>query len=106
MERFKRPVDPQMYEPDLMQMMQAQNMAGKAEAAPGEQMQANEGVGFVPAEQVVAKRMTKERLTKAMKDLTDYKAGKAHLESRLIETEQWWKMRTGHGCRNRARRTI
>lgn len=93
MERFKRPRDPQMYEPDLMQMMQAQNMAGKAEAAPGEQMQANEDVGFVPAEQAIAKRMTKERLTKAMKDLSDYKAGKVHLESRIVEVEQWWKIR-------------
>ena len=94
MERFKRPRDPQMYEPDLMQMMQAQDMAGKAEAMPGEQVQANEDmVGFVPAEQVVANRMTKERLTKAMKDLTDYKAGKAHLESRIVEVEQWWKIR-------------
>lgn len=37
--------------------------------------------------------ITKERLTKALQDLTDYKAGKGRLESRLVEVEQWWKMR-------------
>lgn len=38
-------------------------------------------------------RMTKERLTKAMQTLTRYKSGKGYLESRLVEVEQWWKIR-------------
>lgn len=92
MERSRRPRNPQMFEADLMQM--AKNNIGQAETMPGEQVQGNEDmVGFVPVEQVVEKRMTKERLTKAMKDLADYKAGKAHLESRIVEVEQWWKIR-------------
>ena len=92
MERSRRPRNPQMFEADLMQM--AKNNIGQAETMPGEQVQGNEDmVGFVPVERVVEKRMNKERLTKAMKDLADYKAGKAHLESRIVEVEQWWKIR-------------
>lgn len=53
-----------------------------------------------PAEQVLEelhnepmKKMTKERVKKAWDTLMKYKSGKARLESRLIETEQWWKIR-------------
>jgi len=53
-----------------------------------------------PVEQVLAemgqenmRKMTQERISKAWDTLLRYKAGKARLESRLIEVEQWWKMR-------------
>lgn len=53
-----------------------------------------------PVEDVLAgvqhepvKRMTQERINKAYDTLLKYKAGKARLESRLIEVEQWWKIR-------------
>ena len=77
----------------MERFMDPRRMANQAEPVPGEEMQANEGVGFVPVEQVLPKRMNKERLSKAMQDLTKYKAGKGRLESRLIEVEQWWKLR-------------
>ena len=38
-------------------------------------------------------RMTAERLHRALDDLNKYKSGKAKLEGRLIEVEQWWKIR-------------
>lgn len=38
-------------------------------------------------------RMTRERLAGAMQTLIRYKAGKSRLEARLVEVEQWWKMR-------------
>lgn len=51
-------------------------------------------IGFKPSEPEPApKRMTKERINKALQTLIRYKGGKAHLESRLIEVEQWWKLR-------------
>ena len=37
--------------------------------------------------------MTKERLREAVQTLEKYKAGKANFERRVIENEQWWKMR-------------
>lgn len=37
--------------------------------------------------------MTRERLIEAMQTLIHYKSGKRHLEARLVEVEQWWKMR-------------
>lgn len=79
MERFRRPGVPD----PMMQM----GMPGQAEAAPDEM------VGFVPSTPEMPKRMTKERIQQAQKDLADYKAGKAKLESRLVEVEQWWKLR-------------
>lgn len=39
------------------------------------------------------RKMTQERLTKAWDTLLKYKAGKARLEARIIEDEQWWKIR-------------
>lgn len=49
--------------------------------------------GFVPEVQVQAPKMTKERLTRAMQTLNKYKGGKAKLDQRLVEVEQWWKIR-------------
>ena len=53
----------------MQQMTNAHNMVNQAGAQPGEEMQANETVGFVPVEQVLPKRMNKERLIKAMQGL-------------------------------------
>ena len=82
-----------MQEDIRRRMQEAQALAGQAEPLPGEQIQGNETVGFVPVERALPKRMNKERLQKAMQDLTKYKNGKAMLESRIIEVEQWWKLR-------------
>ncbi len=79
--------------PQDMERMRMMGMANQAEAMPGEKMQANETIGFIPTPREQPKRMTKERLSKAMDDLNKYKSGKAHLESRLIEVEEWWKIR-------------
>ena len=43
----------------------------------------------LPQEAVV----TKERLQRAMETLRRYKAGKARLDARIVENEQWWKLR-------------
>ena len=60
------------------------------ETAADEMQQA---AGFVPAPQPAPKRMTQERINQAIQTLIKYKGGKGALESRLIEVEQWWKIR-------------
>ena len=60
------------------------------ETAADEMQQA---AGFVPAPQPAPKRMTQERINKAIQTLIKYKGGKGALDSRLIEVEQWWKIR-------------
>ena len=75
--------------PDALQMMQRaqqpmQPTQGAQEPIPAAQ---------VLAEKPAARRMTQERVRKAMDTLLKYKAGKARLESRLVEVEQWWTMR-------------
>lgn len=49
--------------------------------------------GFVPEQQPMPKRMTTERIQKAQQTLERYKGGKAKLDQRLVEVEQWWKIR-------------
>lgn len=79
-------IDPMM----IAQMMQARKGAEMANEMPNAQLPDK---GFVPAAPEMPKHMTKERIQRAQKDLADYKAGKARLESRLVEVEQWWKLR-------------
>ena len=79
--------------PPEMERLRMMGMANQAEGLPGETMQANETIGYIPMQPEMPKRMTKERLSKAMDDLNKYKSGKAQLESRLIEVEEWWKIR-------------
>ena len=52
-----------------------------------------ETVGFVPESRPMASKITDERLSKARLTLDRYKAGKAQLDQRIIEVEQWWKLR-------------
>lgn len=52
-----------------------------------------EQMGFVPEAQPLPKKMTKERVHKAQQTLERYKSGKAKLDQRLVEVEQWWKIR-------------
>lgn len=56
------------------------------------------GRGVRMVEQVAAPaptpgRIGKEEVQKARDTLLKYKSGKAHLEQRIIENEQWWKLR-------------
>lgn len=53
---------------------------------PGQEANAPEDAHYRP-------RIGREQLQKAMQTLRKYKAGKANLEMRLIESEQWWKQR-------------
>ena len=55
--------------------------------------QGMEQMGFVPEAQPLPKKMTKERVHKAQQTLERYKSGKAKLDQRLVEVEQWWKIR-------------
>ena len=69
----------------LAQMRQAQQQAGA---------ETSEDRGFVseqPVQPVL--KMTKERVQEAYRRLMRYKSGKAHLDARLVEVEQWWKIR-------------
>ena len=52
-----------------------------------------EQLGFVPELAKKVTKITDERLAKARLTLERYKSGKARLEQRLIEVEQWWKIR-------------
>lgn len=54
-------------------------------------MQQDGAAALLPV--VPAKHMTKERLSKAMQTLTKYISGKNRLDSRIVEVEQWWKLR-------------
>ena len=56
-------------------------------------MEMQEQLGFVPENAAPVSKMTKERLHGAMQTLEKYKAGKARLDARLVEVEQWWKIR-------------
>ena len=38
-------------------------------------------------------RIGREEVLEAMEILRKYKSGKANLERRVVENEQWWKMR-------------
>lgn len=44
-------------------------------------------------ELLIAMPVNKETLTRAMDTLRRYKAGKANLDRRIVENEQWWKLR-------------
>ena len=69
----------------LAQMRQAQQQASA---------ETSEDRGFVseqPVQPVL--KMTKERVQEAYHRLMRYKSGKAHLDARLVEVEQWWKIR-------------
>lgn len=70
-------------------MEQARLNSGGAPAAVAE-----ETPGFIPEKGAApALRMTQERIDRAYETLMRYKSGKAKLESRLVEVEQWWKLR-------------
>lgn len=69
----------------LAQMRQAHQQAGA---------ETSEDRGFVseqPVQPVL--KMTRERVQEAYHRLMRYKSGKAHLDARLVEVEQWWKIR-------------
>lgn len=100
--------EPQRPALDPMLLMQLQQAAMRRPAQPaggvnigqadgingGTMMQGAEPErGFRPIETTFAPQMSKERLNKAMQTLNKYKGGKGHLESRLVEVEQWWKIR-------------
>ncbi len=68
--------------------------------SPGQEPPAPPQGASKPVEQVLAdmeresmRRMTQERIHKAWDTLLRYKGGKARLEARLVEVEQWWKLR-------------
>ena len=69
----------------LAQMRQAQQQAGA---------EASEDRGFVSEQSVQPTlKMTRERVQEAYHRLMRYKSGKTHLDARLVEVEQWWKIR-------------
>lgn len=78
--------------PDALQaMLGAQQRAAQPPQSAQEPIPAAQVLAG--AERNSARRMTQERVRRAMDTLLKYKAGKARLESRLVEVEQWWKLR-------------
>lgn len=49
----------------------------------------------MPAEVAAGKRVGREQLQEWTRVLQTYKAGKKSVENRVIESEQWWKLRHG-----------
>lgn len=47
----------------------------------------------IPAEEVIEKPMTVDRIHELSSLLRKYKEGKTNLENRIVENEQWWKGR-------------
>ena len=86
-------IDPATLE--RMRMRTKQMMHGEAQRAdmPQEIKGGDVRYGFVPEKAEPVRRMTDERINKAYDTLMKYKSGKSRLESRLVEVEQWWKLR-------------
>ena len=76
-----------------MQEIPQEQEVGRPSASQPEQVQ-EEQHGFVSEQpQQDSVHMTTERVREAYKRLLRYKSGKAHLDARLVEVEQWWKIR-------------
>lgn len=60
---------------------------------PGQNSAPDMAVPEQQREQPVVEKVTKERLREWMRLLQTYKTGKANLESRVIASENWWKLR-------------
>lgn len=80
--------------------MQAAALKSVLEGQQMQQMQPEPEREGIHASQVLADmqrepviKMTQERISKAMQTLIKYQSGKAHHDARLVEEEQWWKMR-------------
>lgn len=78
--KIKGPFEKPMLDPVLRADME--NALGEAEQ-----------LGFIPEQRPVASKMTRERILKAQQTLERYKSGKSRLDARLVEVEQWWKIR-------------
>lgn len=52
-----------------------------------------EGVVPTPIEKVIQKKIGVEQIRKASETLKRYKQGKANLDNKIVENEQWWKLR-------------
>ena len=56
-----------------------------------------ESIGETPTEDI---KLDKKAIKKAVETLKKYKAGKSNLEKRIVEEEQWWKLRHWDIVRN------
>ena len=50
-------------------------------------------ISDAPIEAAVMSRMTKERIAEARRTLLKYKGEKQNLDARIVDDEQWWKLR-------------
>lgn len=86
---------PQMAMPAQMPMMAQQQPMAPAptmQMAPGIDNAAPPAPDVQIAAPVMRQRIGKEQLRKAVHTLNKYKAGKSHLERRIIDSQQWWKL--------------
>ena len=70
-----------------MQQMQTQGLPAPADAQGAANLD-QPATQYRPA----GSRITKEMLQKAMRTLHKYRAGKASVERRIIDAQQWWKL--------------
>lgn len=72
-----------------------QEQIGKAPEANGVRLVSisPETAGQAAESAVPAGRIGEEEIREAARVLQEYKRGKANLEARIIDNEQWWKLR-------------
>ena len=83
-------------DPALLSAMAAQNpMNHGMQAQQSGTPRIDDGTGLEPAGQTyrpAGSRITKEMLQKATRTMHRYRAGKASVEKRIIDAQQWWKL--------------
>ena len=77
---------------DYLRAAASKLVAGKLFGKPKE-----ESIGDAPTEDI---KLDKKAIKKATETLKKYKAGKSNLEKRIVEEEQWWKLRHWDIVRN------
>lgn len=84
---------PQMAMPDQMPRMAQQRPMPPVPAlqtAPGIDNASAPTLPDMGPAPVMQQRIGKEQLRKAVHTMNKYKAGKSHLERRIIDSQQWW----------------
>lgn len=83
----------------LREALRGQQMGGPVDGEDLDTVAATGGSTGLPEapESVYRPNMTRERIQEAIQTLIKYKTGKAHLEERVRECEEWWRMREWRG---------
>lgn len=77
----------------LLEFKREMQNQSSGQSRPQENLQATAKQGAPAPTAEAAPKIGKEQVHKAIETLKKYKAGKANLENRIIENEQWYKLR-------------